>query len=75
MAVLQCRPTKVVESGSRDRLSSCIVTFYTARSAGQKGCVNMQQWDGGWMLKNLSYDWSMRISRVIFVVLPLVRIY
>ena len=52
-AVLQCRPTKVVESGSRDGLSSYIVTFYTARSAGQKGCLNMQQWDLGGTLKKI----------------------
>ena len=42
------------------------------KGSGQHAVIKL--WDG-MMSKNLSCDWSMRISLVIFVVLPLVRIY
>ena len=53
-----------------------IYFFYHVPFPKGKDVVNMLQVRiQGMMTKSLSFDWSMRISLVIFVVLPLVRIY
>jgi hypothetical protein len=45
------------------------------KGRGQHAVIKLQVRVQGMMTKSLSLDWSMRISLVIFVVLPLVRIY
>ena len=45
------------------------------KGRGQHAVIKLQVRIQGMMTKSLSFDWSMRISLVIFVVLPLVRIY
>ena len=57
----------------QDKLGAHMAPFYTARSAGQKGCVNMQQLGGSvGTPRNMSCDWSTRFMRVILRGLSLV---